>query len=194
MSSQHLYLVLGLAALAHAPVLRAGDAPYRLSVERATELSLVPAHSIPGLPNPAVKDLEVRGCDIPQSYLRQGLHNAVSGEFTQPGQVDWAVLCFNGHKHQVLVFPAGAPPARPVAVPWDDTISIEKRGSNQWGYGFNYLIRPADEHKIRRYNDDFGGQTLPPITHLGLEVYCCEKASTIYYWQAGTWVELAGAD
>src|SRR5262249_47975777 len=55
-------------------------------------VQLSPA-AIPGLPANLVKELERRGCTIPQEAPTKKSSNVIKGAFAKPGQTDWAALC-----------------------------------------------------------------------------------------------------
>ena len=59
------------------------------------------------LPTSVVKNLERRGCRIPQSYGVKKKHNVISGNFFRRGQKDWAVLCSRKGVSSILIFPNG---------------------------------------------------------------------------------------
>lgn len=56
------------------------------------------------LPKEIIKNLEQRGCTIPQIWHDKTLHNVISGEFSKKGQKDWAVLCSINRVSSILVF------------------------------------------------------------------------------------------
>src|SRR6266581_8509559 len=49
--------------------------------------------AFPELPGNVVRELQRRGCTIPQEAFTKRRHNIIRGEFARPGQTDWAVLC-----------------------------------------------------------------------------------------------------
>ncbi|MBZ5542923.1 MAG: hypothetical protein LAO07_04495 [Acidobacteriia bacterium] len=54
-----------------------------------------------------MKQLESRGCTIPQSAEFSAPHNVITGEFARKAQKDWAVLCSTQGKSTILVFWGG---------------------------------------------------------------------------------------
>src|SRR6266550_8097678 len=56
------------------------------------------------LPANLVEELHRRGCTIPQDSGFPKRQNVVHGEFTKPGQTDWAVLCSQRGVVTMLVF------------------------------------------------------------------------------------------
>ena len=50
------------------------------------------------------RELERRGCTVPQVSANNQPHNVIKGEFTRKGQTDWAVLCSVNQASKILVF------------------------------------------------------------------------------------------
>jgi len=69
----------------------------------------LPPSGFSQLPPGVRRALEERGCMIPQSSERRQPHNVIRGEFQQPGQLDWAVLCSRARVSTILVFWKGNP-------------------------------------------------------------------------------------
>src|SRR5437773_1573493 len=53
----------------------------------------LPPSAFPELPGNVARELQRRGCTIPQEAFTKRPHNVVRGEFARPGQLDWAILC-----------------------------------------------------------------------------------------------------
>src|SRR5687768_9424700 len=64
----------------------------------------LPPSSFAQLPARVRRDLETRGCTIPQAFYPDRPHNAVSGTFTRAGRTDWAVLCSIRDSSRILVY------------------------------------------------------------------------------------------
>ncbi|MGB1563188.1 MAG: hypothetical protein ACPHN2_16975 [Sinimarinibacterium flocculans] len=189
------YRILCSAALSvHAFGAFAGESHYQPTLRQAIALSQLPPKLFPGLPPFIVDELETLGCNIGQSYLRSGVPNALRGEFLQSGQLDWVVLCSEDQNLSVLIFPGGGSPAQAIVGPWEDEVSVEMLAPDRWRWGFQHFIQAVGEREVHGYHRAYGGPKPPPITHAAIEVYCCEKGSTVYYWHEGAWLELSGAD
>jgi hypothetical protein len=52
----------------------------------------------------------------------------------------------------------------------------------------------ASPQHIRQRHRDGAGAEPPPPDHDGIEDTFIEKASVVWYWHAGRWSQLAGAD
>jgi hypothetical protein len=71
----------------------------------------LPPSAFPALPAGIVRELQRRGCTIPQAYFKTP-NNVASGQFAHPGQRDWAVLCSIKGASSILVFWNGSPRTR----------------------------------------------------------------------------------
>jgi len=60
------------------------------------------------LPHKIIRNLQERGCTIPQEFGNSDPHNVISGEFRTKGQRDWAVLCSRKRSSSILVFWGGS--------------------------------------------------------------------------------------
>jgi hypothetical protein len=150
----------------------------------------------PGLPELIAADLSVRECKIPQAYFMSEIHNAISGEFTRPGQTDWAVMCIQGSKFTVLLYRNGIP-TYPATIygPWTEEPRVdifEQSGDTRLGY--NRAISAVGEEFIMRHYRAYGGPKPPPIDHQGIDIGCCEQASQTLYWYDNMWYRLTGDD
>jgi hypothetical protein len=144
-------------------------------------------HELPAL---IQRDLVTRGCTIPQVDDMTPPHNVISGYFHVPSRKDWAVLCSVGRTSRILIYQGG-----------DVRASYEMpnsaRPDRDWfqtGLGFSRAISVANAKTIVHYQKEFGGPEPPSLDHDGLEERFVEKASMIYYWHDGSWLELQGAD
>ena len=83
-------------------------------------VQLSPA-AIPGLPANLVKELERRGCTIPQEAPTKKSSNVIKGAFAKPGQTDWAALCSVNGVSTILVFWKGSEKNPAALAPWKDS-------------------------------------------------------------------------
>jgi hypothetical protein len=139
--------------------------------------------AFPELPKNLLRELERRGCQIPQAYTDRR-HNVIEGEFARPGQTDWAVLCSSRGFISLLVFWNGSE-RKPTQL-W----TSPEGGGSQIFAGF---IRPVGEELIMRHYRAYGGPKPPPIGHEGIESGG-ESASVVFYCYRGKWLRLQGAD
>ena len=140
--------------------------------------------AFPGLPAGIVRELERRGCTIPQVTI-EGVdtkkpHNVASGEFARKGQKDWAVLCSRRGRSAIHIF--WGRPAKCASVIESQTDSADR------------YIGTADAKYILDHYESYGGPKPPPLTHEGINDGIAEKASQVLYCYGGKWRVLQGAD
>lgn len=153
--------------------------------------------SFPGLPRAIARDLERRGCRIPQVstiFPVKGPHNAVHGAIYGPGGDDWAVLCSVRDTSHILVYRAaiGAVVDSLATLP-DETFLQVLTGSGE--IGFSRRLGLVDGPAIRASAAAYEGPAPPTvIDHLGIDDAYLGKASSVFYFFAGKWLRLQGAD
>lgn len=146
-----------------------------------------------GLPLQVRQELERRGCVVPQSYSDRFPHNVIRGRFTSDAQVDIAVLCSRQRVSAILVFRGGTTDAvselakRPDA----DFLQVVAAGGV---VGFSRAVGIADPKYIQEHHQRYGGPTPPRLDHDGINDIFVEKGSVVWYWSAGKWLQLQGAD
>jgi hypothetical protein len=190
---RELGLVCG-AWLLSLPTLLSAQSPAEWQVAAQRIVRLAPA-AFPELPAPLRRELERRGCRIPQLGPAFGSNrsNVVSGRFARPGQRDWAVLCSRADTSRVLLFWGGHPNRVKAWKGTADANWLQSMGPD--GIQYSQYLAVADSASIVTNAREYGGPLPPgPITHDGLEVGIAEKASAISYWMGGRWYGLQGAD
>jgi hypothetical protein len=60
--------------------------------------------AFPELPIKIKRELERRGCTIPQASAGKKPQNVIKGEFAGKGSTDWGVLCSLNHASTILIF------------------------------------------------------------------------------------------
>ena len=145
------------------------------------------------LPPQVRQELERRGCLVPQSYSDRDPHNVVRGRFTSGAQTDIAVLCSRQRVSTILVFRGGTTTVvselarRPDA----DFLQIVAAGGV---VGFSRAVGVADPKYIQEHHQRYGGPTPPRLDHDGINDIFVGKASVVWYWSGGKWLQLQGAD
>jgi hypothetical protein len=136
------------------------------------------------LPPTIIDDLKSEGCRIPQGIINNEVisTNVISGEFAQPGQIDWAVLCSRRGRQYIRIFWGG-----PVTCPSRIPVGAEEED-------FDRGLSAADRKFIVERYKAYGGPKPPPITHLGINYEFLGRASLVRYCHRGKWLELTGAD
>jgi hypothetical protein len=137
-------------------------------------------------------ELERRGCTVPQPYGATRPANIVCGQFTSSKQMDWAALCSRERISVILVFRGGS--TTDVA-----ELSLEPdigylQGISEGIIGYSRNLAIADAQYIRGHYDPSTRTPLPPLDHEGINDIFAEKASVVWYWSGGRWLQFAGAD
>ncbi len=188
-----MLLVVSALACVLAPHSLAQFMPSTADWERADrEVRRLPPTAFSQLPANLVKDLQRRGCTIPQEHFTKEPHNVIRGEFARPGQTDWAVLCSINRVSSILVYWNGSE-TNPAELGKGEDRSVLQTLSEQ-GIGYSRQIKAVGSQWILRYHSYHGGPEPPPIDHLGIENSFVGKASVILYYSAGQWLRLQGAD
>jgi hypothetical protein len=144
------------------------------------------------LPANLVKELQRRGCTIPQETHSKQSNNVIKGEFAKPGQTDWAVLCSVNGVSSILVFWNGSEKNPSSIAPMEDRIFIQ--GFKKSEYSYSRGIKPAGKSFITLHHNAYGARPLPPINHQGIVDTFTEKASVVWYSYQGKWLKLSGSD
>ena len=129
---------------------------------------------------------------IPQSSERRQPHNVIRGEFQQPGQLDWAVLCSRARVSTILVFWKGNPAEVDSVATTPDRDYLQGMGAE--GIVFSRGISPADSGVLYRQMQRYGGPEPSRPLHHGINDSFDGKASIVRYWHRGQWLTLAGVD
>lgn len=140
--------------------------------------------------------LEKRGCRVPQSFANLKPHNVIRGEFARKGQADWAVLCSLARESSILIFWGGSA-VDPAEIAKERDKNQLQSIDGQGTIGFSRAISPAGKDFIDKHyqaSADSGAPQPPPIDHQGINDAVLGKASTVHYYYAGKWLELAGSD
>jgi hypothetical protein len=160
---------------------------------QAAERKIVrlPPAAFPELPSAVVRELQHRGCTIPQADFKTPT-NVVSGEFVRRGQRDWAVLCSINGASSILIFWNGS-----AAHPADLARSEDKIYLQSWTDGkilFSRGIGAVGSDFIVKHYQAYGGGKPPRIDHQGIDDAFILKGSVVRYFFEGNWLELAGSD
>jgi hypothetical protein len=153
----------------------------------------LPPTAFPRLPRNIVRELQARGCTIPQTFGDQKPHNVVSGEFFRKARTDWAILCSRNRTSSILIFRGGsAQKISEIAKAPDGTFlqTIDDKER----IGFSRAISAVGRDYILSHYRDYGGPKPPPIDHQGINDAFVEKASVVHYYHRGSWLKLQGAD
>jgi hypothetical protein len=144
------------------------------------------------LPLPMRQELARLGCTIPQVPGSARPANIITGRFFSSSEPEIAVLCSRDRISSILVF--GGEFTKPIAefAAAPDRDYLVDAGDGR--IVFTRLLQVAHPKTIRRYHADYGGPEPPSLEHEGIEESFLEKASIVWYWHAGRWLQLTGAD
>lgn len=144
------------------------------------------------LPSPIQADLTKRGCTIPQPFAAGPPQNVISGHFYTATGSDWAVLCSRSRISSILVYRRGAPESLVElhARPDKDFLQVTVPGT----IGYSRVIALATAAYIRAQKDRYGFVEPRAIEHEGINDLFVEKASMVWYYHQGQWLQLPGAD
>jgi hypothetical protein len=148
--------------------------------------------AFPELPHNVVRDLQRRGCTIPQEVFTKSRNNVIRGEFAKPGQTDWAVLCSVEGVSTILVFWNGSERTPAEIASMADRNFLQGVTADEIGYSRG--ISAVGESYIMEHYQAYGGPKPPPMNHQGVNDAFLGKASEVQYFYDGKWVRLTGAD
>jgi hypothetical protein len=152
----------------------------------------LPPSEFTELPAIVLEGLEARGCRIPQTYWDNKRHNVIKGQFIEPGQFDWAVLCSRNDTSRILIFRSGLADTPDALREVLDRNYLQSIGNGQ--IGFSRFLAVVDSTYIQKHAERHPGSSLPPLDHEGINDVFLEKGSLVWYWYGGRWLQLPGAD
>ena len=138
------------------------------------------------------EELKRRGCTIPQVYPGVERGNIVRGRFTAPDQIDTAVLCSRERVSSILIFQGESTTVIAELASAPDRNYLQGVGGGV--IGFSRALGVANSQYIQEHYETFGGLEPPPLDHDGVNDVFIEKASVVWYWYEGQWLQLTGAD
>lgn len=148
----------------------------------------LPPSAFPELPANLMEELQRRSCRIPQAHNRK-LSNVIQGEFSKPGQTDWAVLCSTKKITTLLVF-------------WNGSVEqVAEVVTRPNGFS-NWSIRPVAERQFSNTPWGWKGPKPSQIDHQGVSSWLefgeptpghfsydySAEGTTLYYYQ-GRWLD-----
>jgi len=148
--------------------------------------------AFPELPTNIVKELQRRGCTVPQEAFTKNRHNVIQGNFVKIGQTDWAVLCSVNRISSILIFFNTSEKNVQEVEKREDRSYLQGNSADQ--IGFSRGISPVGKDFILSHFKAYGGTTPPPISHQGINDAFIGKASVVHYFDGANWLKLTGAD
>ncbi len=144
------------------------------------------------LPGTIQRELQRRGCTVPQVFTGGPPHNVIRGRFLRSSQVDWAVLCSRNRTSSIIVFWGGSATAVSELGAHPDRDFLQVTGPGE--IGFSRKLGVATPRYIREHHKPYGGPKPPPLDHDGINDIFVEKASVVWYRYRSRWLQLTGAD
>ena len=142
------------------------------------------------------RDLEARGCLVPQPWDARAPQNVVRGAFTAARAREWAVLCSVRGTSQILIYRSEQAGTGRVVDSLEraaDGAWVQGIGGGRWGY--SRLLRVLPRGQTRRWREDGEGNPIPrPVDHDALEQVFLDKAAEAFYFAAGRWYRTFTAD
>ena len=141
----------------------------------------LPVDSFPDLPDAIAGVLIERGCLIPQTYGAHHPENVIHASLERPGSSDWAVLCSEHGRVNLLVFFARSP-EKPVTVASVPELGRLQRHDLSGVYGFDWGIDPASPERVRQAQA--GMEHHPPLLDHDALSETILNQKTIYHFYA----------
>jgi hypothetical protein len=182
-------LVLGVIAGSSNIGAQAARGDWQQADEATVRLS---PGSFPALPSEVRGELERRGCKIPQPANAGQLQNVISGKFTGTTVLDWAVLCSREKQSAILVFHRGRSKSMDELANEPDAHYLQMTEHGRIGFSRLIMVAPGDA--IRRHLGRHAALKPTAIDHDGIENSFVGKASTVWYWSGGKWIQLSQTD
>jgi hypothetical protein len=152
----------------------------------------LPPSAFQQLPPLIRADLEHRRCTIPQLWDASAPGNVVHGHFRAARGTDWAVLCSVNRASTLLVYWGGRVDSVDQLAPAPDKTYLQGVAGGR--IGFSRAIGAVDASVVREHHRYGEAQPPPLMDHDGISDAFVEKASIVWYWYQGKWLELPGAD
>lgn len=145
----------------------------------------LPPDSFPELPEAVNRQLQERGCLVPQTYEARRPENVIQGSFERAGSSDWAVLCSAHGTVSLLVF-FGSSKGTPLVLGSTDETKRLQRCNSTGELGFNWGIDPASAQSI--HEAQIGMTPRPPrLDHDAIGDSVIDRKTVYRYYNRGTW-------
>ena len=169
-----------------------------LEVAGASAVTFVAPSTFAGMPTAVRRDLEGRGCQVPQAFGEPQPHNVIEGHFLSATSRDIAVLCSVGGVSSILVYAQGraeTPLALARAADSDYLQTID--GDGTWGFSrrLEALRAPHFARLLDRPPAATGQDPHPArIEHDAIGDAFLLKGRTAHYWTGSRWLAISIAD
>ncbi|MGH9628796.1 MAG: hypothetical protein ACRD7E_10775, partial [Bryobacteraceae bacterium] len=116
----------------------------------------------------------------------------IRGEFFESGEESWAVLCSVNGWSTILVFRTAQDSAPHSLAGKEDRGYLQSLDEHSVGY--SRAIQTVGRDFIVAHDNGYPVPKPTRITHHGIDDAFLEKASETWYFHAGKWFKLPGAD
>jgi len=145
----------------------------------------LPVDSFPDLPDAVAGVLMQRGCLVPQTYEARRPENVIRASFERPGSSDWAVLCSEHGKVDLLVFFARAF-EKPITLESVPELERLQRHDLSGVYGFDWGIDPASPERVREAQASMEHHP-PLLDHDALAETVLNQKTVYYFYTRNAW-------
>jgi hypothetical protein len=139
------------------------------------------------LPSAVRRNLNARGCTVPQSPQAAAPHNVITGSFTASASRDWVVLCSVKGVSRLLVYRGGSTKRIDSLAALPDAGFMHRSSSGV--VEFSRRIGTATPKNIVDHAAANGIPKPPKLTYDGIDDWYVEKTSRIHYFYRGKWRE-----
>jgi hypothetical protein len=148
--------------------------------------------SFPAMPPEVRVELERRRCKVPQPSDTGRLQNVISGKFTGSAALDWAILCSREKQSAILIFHKGRSNSVDELANEPDAQYLQMMEDGHIGFYRLIMVAPSDA--IRQHLRRHAALKPAAIDHDGIKNSFVGKASTLWYWSEGKWIQLSQTD
>ena len=160
--------------------------------EASRRISRLRPEAFPDLPPAIAAVLRARNCTVPQPWSSDSPRNVIHGEFVERGQQSWAVLCSVNGWSSILVFRTAEDSTPHSLAKMEDRNFLQSVDDRSVGYSRE--IQAVGREFILGHDNGYPVPKPPRITHQGIDDVFLGKASEVWYFDAGKWFKLPGAD
>ena len=144
------------------------------------------------LPSNIIQYLMSKKYTIPQSWVDSLPHNIISGSFLGSSEINWSVLASKNGQSRIIVFPNDTNQSPFELNIESDIVFLQGMGRSKMEY--SRYISVAKKEFILKHNDTENEPGIQIIDHDGIDDSFAGKASGVFYFSNGKWIELYGSD
>ncbi|HEY2466977.1 MAG TPA: hypothetical protein VGI45_03920 [Terracidiphilus sp.] len=152
----------------------------------------LPIDSFPDLPDPIAGLLTQRGCLIPQTYQAHRPENVIHASLERPGSSDWAVLCSEHGRVDLLVF-LSRMPDKPIRLASASEFDRLQRHDSSGVLGFDWGIDSATPEQVREAQAGMGHHP-PRLDHDALAETIVNQKTVYHFFSRSAWTVVDVSD